>query len=153
MEIWRTVETISEEEISLKHSSLRRSTLIRTGRSDERTASSGKVDIFHNKRGDQSLKGWNARLGLWKTSHTLNLHLLENFKNFTQLLLETKGKNLPNTNMRLKKKISEYQKDNVNGLTAFPFFSMPQILFPVILQNIYQLMKILETGLYDRTWW
>lgn len=54
--------------------------------------------------------------------------------------------------MRLKKLISEFQKGNVNRLTVFPFFSMPEVLFPFILENIYQLMKILETRLYDVTW-
>lgn len=62
MEIQAREETISKEEMSLKQFSLRRCTLIRIGRNDEKNQHLQKkwtLSIIKER-----MKGWSARLGL-----------------------------------------------------------------------------------------
>lgn len=67
---------------------LRRCTLIRIGRNDEKNQHlQEKWTLSIMKEG---MKGWSARLGLWKFSHTLILNLLENLRDLTQLVPEIK---------------------------------------------------------------
>lgn len=99
--------------------SLRRCTLIRIGRNDEKNQHLQKkwtLSIIKER-----MKGWSARLGLWKFS----THLKPSVESQELYTTCTRNKTtLPNSNMNLKKKklISGFQKGNVNGETTFTFF-------------------------------